>query len=494
MAPYAEALQEGRSGSPSSSIATPSLHDSRAASGELLMAAGSELLAGEAWCSSLDWLLPLQCPAQNYAWGRLLHNSEVAQLAAAAGQSVDPAKPYAELWMGTHPSAPAMLAPGAGPYAGQPLLALLRDHPELLGAAAPTFGADLPFLFKVLSVETALSIQSHPDKALAERLHAERPEVYKDDNHKPEMAVALSDFEALCSFCGHEELAVALGGGVPELRALCGARAVDAYLDAPPAGRAGPLRAAFTALMTAPAAPVAAATRAMCARLEVAAAAGVRLSPKEALVLRLQAQYPDDVGVMAAWFLNHLRLAPGQAIALPANEPHAYISGEIVEVMATSDNVVRAGLTPKFRDTEVLCSSLTYGQGPPAVLTGCCAGAAPPALACYRPRFREFELWRLTPGPGASHSLPPAPGPMVMLVQRGAGHAALGSSSSAASDSTSSSVRAAAGDDASDSTSGEAIKRGDVFFVPAGLPLEVTAVGEGLTVWFAACNGMGFRH
>ena len=77
--------------------------------------------------------------------------------------------------MGTHPSAPSLLADNG--YAGQPLLALLRDRPELLGAALPRFGCDLPFLFKVLSVGTALSIQSHPDKALAERLHAERPEV-----------------------------------------------------------------------------------------------------------------------------------------------------------------------------------------------------------------------------------------------------------------------------------------------------------------------------
>jgi mannose-6-phosphate isomerase len=77
--------------------------------------------------------------------------------------------------MGTHPHAPSLLADNG--YAGQPLLALLRDRPELLGAALPAFGADLPFLFKVLSVGTALSIQSHPDKELAEQLHAERPEV-----------------------------------------------------------------------------------------------------------------------------------------------------------------------------------------------------------------------------------------------------------------------------------------------------------------------------
>jgi mannose-6-phosphate isomerase len=77
--------------------------------------------------------------------------------------------------MGTHPSAPSVLADNG--YTGQPLAALLRDRPEYLGAALPLFGADLPFLFKVLSVGTALSIQSHPDKALAERLHSQQPEV-----------------------------------------------------------------------------------------------------------------------------------------------------------------------------------------------------------------------------------------------------------------------------------------------------------------------------
>ncbi len=71
---------------------------------------------------------------------------------------------------------------------------------------------------------------------------------------------------------------------------------------------------------------------------------------------------PQDVGVLSVFFLNLVTLAPGQAMYLPANEPHAYVSGELVEAMATSDNVVRAGLTPKLRDTEVLCSSLTYSQ------------------------------------------------------------------------------------------------------------------------------------
>ena len=66
--------------------------------------------------------------------------------------------------------------------------------------------------------------------------------------------------------------------------------------------------------------------------------------------------------MLASYFLNLVTLAPGQAMYLPANEPHAYVSGELVEAMAASDNVIRAGLTPKLRDTSVLCSSLTYSQ------------------------------------------------------------------------------------------------------------------------------------
>ena len=86
------------------------------------------------------------------------------------------------------------------------------------------------------------------------------------------------------------------------------------------------------------------------------------LTAKEALVLQLEKQYPDDVGVIAAFFLNYVKLTPGEALHLGANEPHAYISGECIECMATSDNVIRAGLTPKFRDVQTLCAMLTYKQ------------------------------------------------------------------------------------------------------------------------------------
>lgn len=86
------------------------------------------------------------------------------------------------------------------------------------------------------------------------------------------------------------------------------------------------------------------------------------LTDKEQLVLRLEKQYPADVGIISAFFFNYVKLNPGEALYLGANEPHAYLSGECIECMATSDNVVRAGLTPKHRDVQTLCSMLTYKQ------------------------------------------------------------------------------------------------------------------------------------
>ena len=89
---------------------------------------------------------------------------------------------------------------------------------QLLGAC----NGSLPFLFKLLSVDTSLSIQAHPDKELAEKLHARAPEIYKDPNHKPEMAIALSPFEACCGFAPTGILAAHLEA-YPELEALGGA-------------------------------------------------------------------------------------------------------------------------------------------------------------------------------------------------------------------------------------------------------------------------------
>ena len=185
-------------------------------------------------------------------------------------------------------------------------------------------------------------------------------------------------------------------------------------------------------------------------------------------MLRLNQQYPGDVGVLAAWFLNYVRLQPGQAICLEPNEPHAYVSGEIIECMATSDNVIRAGLTPKCRDTEVLCRSLTYSQGQPEVLVG---DKVLPYLQLYRPPFNEFEIYSFQPPAGAAAELPPCRGPALLLVQQG-----------------SSKLRASSEEG---KVASRATQRGDVWFVGASTGLEFH-VQDDLVVWVASCNGLGF--
>lgn len=421
-------------------------------------------------------MLRLLPAAQSYAWGRIAAESEVASLAEAGGAEVDQGKRYAELWMGTHPSCPSTVE-----GSGQTLDGWIASHPEVLGrGTADHFGSiDLPFLFKVLSVDTALSIQSHPDKELAARLHVERPEVYKDANHKPEMALALSDFTALCGFVETPQLTAALEL-TPELRSLVGDAMSSLIASSDNTElRTTALKEAFSALMTADSSDVAAAAGRLVARLSRQRDEGSSpLSPTEQLVLTLNRQYPDDVGIFAAFFLNVISLQPGQAMYLPANEPHAYVSGELVEAMATSDNVIRAGLTPKLCDTDVLCSSLSYSQGLPQVLDG---ERVSDSVRRYVPPFDEFEVRRVEIPAGATAALGSDPGPQMLFVQRGSGTARARSSSN---------LPQAAGLQESPQ-----VARGHIYLVPAdtSIVLEAdagndTAVQGGLLLWACAVN------
>lgn len=122
----------------------------------------------------------LQCKTQSYDWGKLGNVSKVATYAKASGTSVDDATPYAELWMGTHPNAPSIVH-----NQDITLEKLIKENVELSTKEVhDQYKGDLPFLFKILSIRKALSIQAHPDKTLGARLFAEFPENYKDPNHK----------------------------------------------------------------------------------------------------------------------------------------------------------------------------------------------------------------------------------------------------------------------------------------------------------------------
>ena len=133
-------------------------------------------------------MLRLICDVKQYSWGQLGQDSLVADLASCnAGHAADAAQPYAELWMGAHESGPARTA-----KSDMPLQQWLAHTPLALGPEVlSNYGNTLPFLFKVISIRQALSIQAHPDKVLAKQLHATWPDWYKDDNHKPELALAV---------------------------------------------------------------------------------------------------------------------------------------------------------------------------------------------------------------------------------------------------------------------------------------------------------------
>ncbi|KAL2654275.1 hypothetical protein R1flu_022403 [Riccia fluitans] len=385
-------------------------------------------------------MLRLQVIAQNYDWGRLGEESEVGRLyGISSGNDVKPDVPYAELWMGTHPSGPSYVCDGD--KEPELLREWLLKHPEALGEnVVKQWQGELPFLFKVLSIAKALSIQAHPDKRLAEFLHLNQPHLYKDPNHKPEMALALTRFEALCGFVNPEELKEVLET-VPEIRALLKEREVEMLLNVDPSKSGGTaLQEAFTTIMTLEKETVAETLGELITRLKKEKQVR-KLTLKEELALVLEKQYPDDVGVFASFFLNYIHLAPGEAVYLSANVPHAYISGECVECMATSDNVVRAGLTPKFRDTEILCSMLKYEQGLPDVLNG---SLVSPYTRRYSPPFDEFEVDSLDLPEGKSLEFSAVSGPSIFLVFNGTG-----------------SIRSVEG-------KSFAVKRGDIFFQPAG--------------------------
>ena len=296
--------------------------------------------------------MELSCSVQTYAWGKVGSSSEVARLAegkACREFSLKEDTNYAELWMGIHPNGPARLV-----LEDQLLAEYIEKNPDCLGKKIEErFGATLPFLFKVLSVNKALSIQAHPNKSHAEQLHAERPNIYKDPNHKPEIAVALTQFEGLCGFRPLEEIQTFLQT-VPELREAVTEH--QALLAATNQSYEQQLRQAFQSLMVCSPDLLKEQLEALQSRL----AAESSSCPVSALFLRLHSQYPGDVGCFVIYFLNHLQLLPGEAMFLGPNVPHAYLSGDCVEVMANSDNVVRAGLTPKLIDVPTLVSMLDY--------------------------------------------------------------------------------------------------------------------------------------
>ncbi len=341
---------------------------------------------------------------RRYAWGS---TTEIPRL---LGTEPD-GQPQAELWLGAHPSAPSRIADGAIPVGLD--AAIAADPVATLGSdIAENFEERLPFLLKFLAVDQPLSLQAHPSKERARAGFAAEEAAgvpvdaphrnYRDANHKPELVLALGEFEALCGFRSPSAAAADLAGLASPL-----ARALRADLSATDPSEA--LRSAMTRLLTLPADDRAALVTETTAELAGRAAP---LHRHLRAVLDLAVEVGGDPGAVAALLLNHVVLRPGQALFLPAGNVHAYLGGVAVEVMATSDNVLRAGLTTKHVDPEELLRVLDYTVLPvpyvePVVRDG---------LLEYRPEIDDFALVVAEPGDKAVW-LPE--GPAIALVLDG---------------------------------------------------------------------------
>src|SRR5687768_10537376 len=280
------------------------------------------------------------------------------------GEPVPADRPYAELWVGAHPDEPSVLSDG------RPLDKAIQEQPDaLLGIAVrERFGIRLPFLMKVLAAERPLSLQAHPTNEQAQAGFAaeeaagvprdEPTRTFKDPFHKPELLVALTTFEALCGFRPVEESLHCLAKlQVPELKPTIAALA-----------RRG-LRAAIPQLLA-----LSGRRRPALVEAVAEAAAGFVAAPDPEFIntyrwaATLAEAYPGDAGVVISLLCNHLKLAPGEAVFLPAGNLHAYLSGAGVEVMASSDNVLRGGLTGKHVDLAALIEVLDFTDGRVPVL------------------------------------------------------------------------------------------------------------------------------
>jgi mannose-6-phosphate isomerase len=369
-----------------------------------------------------------------YAWGSTTAIAELLGRPASGG-------PEAELWIGAHPDSPSVaLSPAGARSAGAHAAAaddggrlaldeLIAGDPEhhLGSASVAAFGPRLPFLLKVLAAEQPLSLQVHPTLEQARKgfareeaagiEHSAPGRSYKDDNHKPEMILALTPFEALCGFRpAAESRAVFLHlGACLDLAGVPLPPLLDRLLeDLASPDEPAALRSAFERLI-AGGEDVSHATALIAAALT----SGAPLAPYQAelsTVVNLNAQYPGDPGVLISLLLNRISLAPGEAVYLSAGNVHAYLHGLGIEVMASSDNVLRGGLTPKFVDVPELLRTIAFeAVGVPML-------AAETTLLgqeLFRPPFREFSLQRIELEPGAGPVPLAQSGAAVVLVVSG---------------------------------------------------------------------------
>lgn len=347
---------------------------------------------------------------QGYAWGSTTAIPELL------GSRPD-GQPVAEAWFGSHPAGPSLVATQEGHTALGELL--MNEPARMLGDdVVARFGRGLPYLLKLIAADSPLSLQVHPHIEAA-RIGFEREDAagvpigaphrsYRDRNHKPELVYALTRFEAICGFRAPRRAAELLAGLDAPL-----AKTLHDVLVAQPT--ASGIEAAFTALLRPETRPDAEAVQQVVDACARRLADGSPSPRADRTVVQLAEAYPGDPGVVTSLLLNPVTLHPGDALFVPAGGVHAYLRGLGVEIMASSDNVLRAGLTPKHVDVDELLRNVDYVAAPPIRI-------APErfhgATRVFYAPVDDFELSVTDLQDDDAHPLP-GRGPRVLLCLEG---------------------------------------------------------------------------
>ena len=306
----------------------------------------------------------------NYAWGHPRYIPDFLGIPNSEN------RPFAELWMGTHPKAPSgiIIDNGDNPPSVESLADFVSSSPrEVLGPKVYERFGGLPFLFKLLAAGNSLSIQAHPSKEMAEegfrreddagipRDAAERN--YRDDNHKPEIIMAISTFSAMIGFREPELILKAFEPflQIDSMKILLSDMKKQVERDSSAA-----LRSFFEGLLL---------LDDISRKLVLETAETVAEENNQnwdglqrKWVKHLLSSFPGDSGALAPLFLHIVELQPGEALYQPPGALHAYLEGFGMELMANSDNVLRGGLTAKHIDIPELMKVLHFNASEPQVI------------------------------------------------------------------------------------------------------------------------------
>ncbi|KAF2016988.1 mannose-6-phosphate isomerase [Aaosphaeria arxii CBS 175.79] len=365
----------------------------------------------------VEKVIQLRCDCNQYSWGKQGSKSLAATLCSKTPGTkfnIEENTPYAEMWMGTYPELPSHVL-----STGEDLQDVLdRHHNELIGQGViKKFNhAKLPYLPKVLSIAKALPLQLHPNKKLAAELHSRDPSSFTDPNHKPEIALALGDFEA---FCGFKPLA-----SIEKLLQLEPLKQFLPSIKTPEFDDQTLKHIVKTMLLASP---------------ETIKKVNHDLLqlPKDAfgqdtyipdLIPRLSEQYDqtDNGTVVALITMNYMKLKAGESIYIPADGIHAYLSGDIIECMARSNNVLNTGFCPRAdRDSiDTFVSVLSFRPHDPreALLPSQNFDRSKNGKTkLYAPPLSEFSMLAMEVGAGETETIGKLGGPSIFIATKGAG-------------------------------------------------------------------------